>query len=56
MSNPNPNNTELEQQKSKSEVSSLKNQAEGNYENNHKTNDQAADGIESNLEQAQDKQ
>lgn len=55
MSNPNPNNTELEQQKSKSEVSSLKNQSEGNYADRNKTEDQAADGIENNLEQAQNK-
>lgn len=55
MSNPNPNNTEFEQQKSKSEVSSLENQVEGNYNDSNKTEDQAADGIEANLEQAQNK-
>lgn len=53
MSNPNPNNTEFEQQQSASEVASLKNQSEDNYANKNKTEDQAAQGIETNLEQAQ---
>ncbi|WP_169392688.1 MULTISPECIES: hypothetical protein [Psychrobacter] len=55
MSNPNPNNTELEQQQSKSEVASLENQVEGNYSDKLKSEAQAADGIAKNLEQAEDK-
>jgi|GEM_PF-2852095 len=55
MSNPNPNNTELEQQQSKSEVASLENQAEGNYSDKLKSEDQAADGIAKNLEQAENR-
>lgn len=55
MSNPNPNNTELEQQQSKSEEASLENQAEGNYSEKLKSKDQAADGIANNLEQAENK-
>ncbi|WP_201587524.1 hypothetical protein [Psychrobacter jeotgali] len=49
MTQPNPNDTKLEQQKSESEVSSLKNQTENNYENDTEA---AADRIADNLEEA----
>ena len=51
MTQPNPNNTEFEQQKSASGVASLKNQAEGNY---NKDNEAAADNIANNVENAKD--
>lgn len=51
MTQPNPNNTEFEQQKSDSEVASLKNQAEGNY---NKDTEAAADNIANNVENAKD--
>ena len=49
MSNSNPNDTKLEQQKSESQVASLENQAEGNYNSDTKA---AAQNIADNLEDA----
>lgn len=49
MTQPNPNDTKFEQQKSESEISSLKNQTEDNYE---KDTDAAAERIADNLEEA----
>ena len=49
MTQPNPNDTKLEQQKSESEVASLKNQTEDNYS---KDTEAAADRIADNVEDA----
>lgn len=49
MTQPNPNDTKFEQQKSESEISSLKNQTEDNYD---KDTDAAAERIANNLEEA----
>lgn len=49
MAQPNPNDTKIEQQKSDSEVSSLKNQTEDNY---NKDTEEAADRIADNVENA----
>lgn len=49
MSNSNPNDTKLEQQKSESQVASLENQAEGNYNEDTQA---AAQNIADNLEAA----
>lgn len=51
MTQPNPNDTKLEQQKSESEISSLKNQTENNYK---EETEEAADRIADNLEDAKD--
>lgn len=51
MTQPNPNDTKLEQQKSESEIASLKNQTEDNYS---KDTDAAADRIADNLEDAKE--
>lgn len=51
MAQPNPNDTKLEQQKSDSEVSSLENQTEDNY---NKDTDAAADRIAENLKDAKE--
>ena len=51
MTQPNPNNTEFEQQKSDSEVASLKNQVEDNY---NEDTEAAADNIANNVENAKD--
>lgn len=51
MTQPNPNNTKLEQQKSESEIASLKNQTENNYAEDTEA---AADRIADNLEQAKE--
>ena len=49
MSNTNPNDTKLEQQKSDSQVASLENQAEGNY---NEDTEAAAQNIADNLAEA----
>lgn len=51
MTQPNPNDTKLEQQKSESQISSLKNQTENNYKED---SDKAADRIAENLEEAKE--
>ena len=52
MSNTNPNDTKLEQQKSESQVASLENQAEGNY---NEDTEAAAQNIADNLAEAKGK-
>ena len=51
MSNSNPNDTKLEQQKSESQVTSLENQVEGNYKEDTKA---AAQNIADNLADTKD--
>ncbi|MBP2279589.1 hypothetical protein H4W00_000402 [Psychrobacter sp. PL19] len=49
MSQPNPNNTKLEQERSEAATASLKNQTESNYT---KDTEEAADRIADNAEKA----
>ncbi|WP_435979609.1 hypothetical protein [Psychrobacter sp. DM4] len=51
MTQPNPNDTKLEQQKSDSQTASLKNQTENNY---NEESEAAADRIADNVENAKD--
>ena len=55
MTQPNPNDTKLEQQKSPSQVAGLEDQVENNLTGSEKTEEQQAEGIEKNLEDAKSK-